>query len=147
MPADAWGSPEPGAPEPMPSTPPDGEPVPPDGALPRTVAEGARQRAFGVYVHVPFCRVRCGYCDFNTYTSSELGGGADQASYATTALAELDLAGKVLDAAGVPARPASTGFFGGGAPALLPPRDLAALPGRGPERVGLAPGTQGVTPA
>ncbi len=69
----------------VPSTPPDGEPAPAGGALPPSAARGAAERAFGVYVHVPFCRVRCGYCDFNTYTSSELGGGADQASYAATA--------------------------------------------------------------
>jgi putative oxygen-independent coproporphyrinogen III oxidase len=121
----------------MPSAPPDGEPVPADGALPASAASGAAGRAFGVYVHVPFCRVRCGYCDFNTYTSSELGGGADQASYATAALAELDLAGRVLDAAGVPARPASTVFFGGGTPTLLPAADLAALLGGIRQRFGL----------
>ena len=31
-------------------------------------------RPFGVYVHVPFCATRCGYCDFNTYTPAEAGG-------------------------------------------------------------------------
>ena len=50
------------------------EPAPADGLLPASVADGARQRAFGVYLHVPFCRVRCGYCDFNTYTADELRG-------------------------------------------------------------------------
>ena len=83
---------------------PDGEPVPPDGSLPAWVAPGGSgsvagvprptaPRGFGVYLHVPFCSVRCGYCDFNTYTASELGGGASQASYASTALLEVDLAG------------------------------------------------------
>ena len=47
----------------MPSALPDGEPAPPDGSLPAGVLEGAAERAFGVYLHVPFCRVRCGYCD------------------------------------------------------------------------------------
>jgi putative oxygen-independent coproporphyrinogen III oxidase len=131
----------------MPSAPPDGEPVPADGTLPPSAASGAAGRAFGVYVHVPFCRVRCGYCDFNTYTSSELGGGADQASYATTALAELDLAGRVLDAAGVPARAATTVFFGGGTPTLLPPGDLAGLLGGIRQRFGLAPGAEVTTEA
>src|SRR4051794_25648165 len=147
MPADAWGSPEPGAPERMPSTPPDGEPVPPDGALPGTVAERARQRAFGVYVHVPFCRVRCGYCDFNTYTSTELGGGADQAAYAATASLELDLASTVLEAAGLPARPARTVFFGGGTPTLLPAADLVALLRGVRERFGLAADAEVTTEA
>lgn len=108
---------------------PDGEPAPEDGTLPASVATGADGRAFGVYLHVPFCTVRCGYCDFNTYTATELGGGASQASYAATALAEIDLAGRVLDAAGLPARPVSTVFVGGGTPTVLPVDDLARLLG------------------
>jgi oxygen-independent coproporphyrinogen-3 oxidase len=111
----------------MPSALPDGEPAPPDGALPASVAEGAAGRAFGVYVHVPFCAVRCGYCDFNTYTAAELGGGADQSAYAGTAVAEVELAARVLTTAGLPARPADTLFFGGGTPTLLPAADLARL--------------------
>jgi putative oxygen-independent coproporphyrinogen III oxidase len=123
----------------MPSTPPDGEPVPVDGALPASVADGARSRRFGVYVHVPFCAVRCGYCDFNTYTSAELGGGADQAAYASTAISELDLAAGVLARAGLPARPAATVFFGGGTPTLLPAADLARMLAAVRDRFGLTP--------
>jgi len=52
---------------------PDGEPVPADGSLPPSAAENAGKNGFAVYVHVPFCASRCGYCDFNTYTASELG--------------------------------------------------------------------------
>jgi len=62
----------------MPSALPDGEPAPPDGSLPAGVLEGAAERAFGVYLHVPFCRVRCGYCDFNTYTATELQGARQE---------------------------------------------------------------------
>src|SRR3954466_2751537 len=123
----------------MPSALPLAAPAPLDGLLPASVAEGAATRNFGVYVHVPFCRVRCGYCDFNTYTSSELGGGADQASYAATALAELDLAARVLGGAGMPARPASTVFVGGGTPTLLPAGDLAGLLAGVRNRFGLTP--------
>ena len=79
-----------------------------------------RSRPFGVYVHVPFCATRCGYCDFNTYTATELGGGADQAAYADTLSAEIALAAKVLGDG--PA--AQTVFFGGGTPTLLPAADL-----------------------
>jgi len=106
---------------------PDGDPAPDDGALPASAAAGAGSRAFGVYLHVPFCSVRCGYCDFNTYTSGELGGGASQASYAATAVSEVTLAAKVLRDAGLPAREVSTVFVGGGTPTLLPATDLAAM--------------------
>lgn len=108
---------------------PDGQPAPDDGALPPTVVDGSAGRAFGVYLHVPFCTVRCGYCDFNTYTATELGGGASQSSYATTALAEVALAGRVLRDAGLPARPVSTVFVGGGTPTVLPVDDLVRMLG------------------
>ncbi|MFD6141686.1 radical SAM family heme chaperone HemW [Promicromonospora sp. NPDC060271] len=110
---------------------PSGIPVPDDGALPAWAAppavEPARARPFGVYVHVPFCTVRCGYCDFNTYTASELGGGANQAQYASTALLEVDLAAKVLSDAGRAPAAVSTVFFGGGTPTMLPAEDLARV--------------------
>jgi len=44
----------------MPSALPIADPAPLDGSLPASVAAGAGERNFGVYVHVPFCRVRCG---------------------------------------------------------------------------------------
>ncbi|HWT33186.1 MAG TPA: radical SAM protein, partial [Microbacterium sp.] len=97
---------------------PDGEPAPDDGALPDDAVVDAATD-FGVYLHVPFCRVRCGYCDFNTYTSSELRG-ARQDQYADTLLREVDLARGVLRDRG-PLRPSATVFFGGGTPTLLPP--------------------------
>ncbi|MGZ4651186.1 MAG: radical SAM family heme chaperone HemW, partial [Kineosporiaceae bacterium] len=111
------------------------------------MAEGAPARAFGVYVHVPFCAVRCGYCDFNTYTAAELGGGADQAAYAGTAIGELDVAAGVLDRAGLPPRPAATVFFGGGTPTLLPAADLVRILGAVRDRFGLAPDAEVTTEA
>src|SRR3954468_19953762 len=108
----------------MPSTLPDGEPAPADGSLPAQALDGAATRPLGVYLHVPFCATRCGYCDFNTYTAIELGGGASQATYVDTALAELDLARKVVVD---DSRPISTVFIGGGTPTLLPATDLARL--------------------
>ncbi|MET0297670.1 MAG: radical SAM family heme chaperone HemW [Microbacterium sp.] len=103
---------------------PIGEPAPPDGALPlgTTIDPDGR---FGVYLHVPFCRVRCGYCDFNTYTSTELRG-ARQDEYADPLLRAVARAPGGRAAAG-PLRPASTVFFGGGTPTLLPPGDLARM--------------------
>ncbi|MDM7831556.1 radical SAM family heme chaperone HemW [Cellulomonas edaphi] len=106
---------------------PDGDAAPDDGALPASVVAGADGRAFGVYLHVPFCTVRCGYCDFNTYTASELGGGASQVSYADTALREIALGRRVLADAGLPARQVSTVFVGGGTPTVLPAGDLVRM--------------------
>ncbi|TQL47827.1 anaerobic coproporphyrinogen III oxidase [Homoserinimonas aerilata] len=110
----------------MPSALPIADPAPLDGALPASVAEGAEGRDFGVYLHVPFCRVRCGYCDFNTYTSDELRG-AKRSDYASQAVQEVALARGVMDAAGLPERPVSTVFFGGGTPTLLPASDLVSM--------------------
>ncbi|WP_258723705.1 radical SAM family heme chaperone HemW [Cellulomonas sp. NS3] len=106
---------------------PVGDAAPGDGALPASVRDGAHDRALGVYLHVPFCTVRCGYCDFNTYTASELGGGANQASYASTALTEIALGARVLRDAGLPPRAVSTVFVGGGTPTVLPARDLVRM--------------------
>src|SRR5689334_24706091 len=102
-----------------------GEPVPADGSFPAGTATDPAT-PFGVYLHVPFCRVRCGYCDFNTYTSDELRG-ARQADYADHAIGEVRMSRRVLEASGVPARAASTVFFGGGTPTLLPADDLVRM--------------------
>jgi putative oxygen-independent coproporphyrinogen III oxidase len=92
---------------------------------------------FGIYVHVPFCSVRCGYCDFNTYTASELGStpGASRSSYAQVAIEEVRLARRVL---GERDLPVETVFFGGGTPTLLPPEDLLAVVAAVREEFGLA---------
>ncbi|BCW54697.1 radical SAM family heme chaperone HemW [Arthrobacter sp. FX8] len=111
----------------MPSVLPLGDPAPSDGLLPAQAADGAAARAFGLYVHIPFCAVRCGYCDFNTYTATELGGGASQDAYAQTAVSEVSLAAAVLSRSGLPDRKLSTVFFGGGTPTLLPADDLALI--------------------
>jgi putative oxygen-independent coproporphyrinogen III oxidase len=123
-----------------------GDPAPLDGLLPGSAAAGADDRAFGVYIHVPFCRVRCGYCDFNTYTSDELRG-ARQSDYADQAIAELRMSRRVLEASGVPARPAATVFFGGGTPTLLPADDLVRMLGAVREEHGLADGAEVTTEA
>ncbi|MBX7443610.1 MULTISPECIES: radical SAM family heme chaperone HemW [unclassified Arthrobacter] len=131
----------------MPSTLPLGDPAPPDGILPPQAADGAGDRAFGLYVHIPFCAVRCGYCDFNTYTATELGGGASQDAYARTAVSEVQLAGKVLVASGVPERKLSTVFFGGGTPTLLPADDLALILRSAIDQWGIEDGAEVTTEA
>ncbi|MEA5154018.1 radical SAM family heme chaperone HemW [Raineyella sp.] len=107
----------------MPSTLPDGDPVPPDGTLPASALAEAARRPLEIYLHVPFCTTRCGYCDFNTYTADQLGTGpgATRGTYVDAALTELALARRVLGP-DVPA--VSTVFVGGGTPTLLPPGDL-----------------------
>jgi len=98
--------------------------MPADGRLEAAALDRLADISFGMYVHVPFCRTRCGYCDFNTYTSAELGGGASRDSYAGLAIAEIAFARAVL---GASAPRVSTVFFGGGTPTLLPPGDLTAI--------------------
>ncbi len=120
----------------MPGVLPAGVPVPADGSLPAGAVAGLAGRPLGFYVHVPFCRSRCGYCDFNTYTAAELGPGASRESYPGLAAAEVRLAARVLGGA---APPVSTVFFGGGTPTLLPPARLGALLRVIDDELGLAP--------
>ena len=108
----------------MPGTLPAGEPVPADGALPASAIASLGRQPFGIYVHVPFCRTRCGYCDFNTYTATELGPGASRDSYPGLAVAEVRFARRVLGAGSLPV---TSVFFGGGTPTLLPPAALAEI--------------------
>jgi putative oxygen-independent coproporphyrinogen III oxidase len=129
----------------MPSLPL-GEPVSPDGSLPAGALEQVGQRSFGVYLHVPFCRVRCGYCDFNTYTLPELGGhGAGIDTFADAALAEISLARRVLASAAVPE--VSTVFVGGGTPTMLAARDLVRMLDGVRSAWGLAAGAEVTTEA
>ncbi len=103
----------------------------------------ASGRDFGVYIHVPFCSVRCGYCDFNTYAPGELAG-ASPAGYVDAALEEMAMARRVM--VGDP-RAASTVFFGGGTPTMLEPAALARLLDGVRETWGLAPGAEVTTEA
>jgi len=128
----------------MPSTLPDGDPAPADGSLPPAALATLGERPFGFYVHVPFCTVRCGYCDFNTYTASELGDGpgASRATYADAAVAEVRQARRVLGDRDVRV---DTVFFGGGTPTLLAPADLTRVVAAIDAEFGLAPGAEVTT--
>ena len=147
----------------MPGALPDGEPVPAAGTLPDSARAGLGERPFGLYVHVPFCTTRCGYCDFNTYTAAELGSGpatTSLGSYADLAIAEIRFARRVLageEPGGGPGDghgdghgadlPVSTVFFGGGTPTLLPPSALGAVLRAIDAEFGLAPGAEVTTEA
>jgi oxygen-independent coproporphyrinogen-3 oxidase len=125
---------------------PPGDPAPADGVLPPAALAELGTRPFGFYVHVPFCTVRCGYCDFNTYTAAELGDqpGASRATYAEAAIAEVRMARAVL---GDHDRPVDTVFFGGGTPTLLGSGDLAAVLAAIAAEFGLAPDVEVTTEA
>ncbi len=141
----------------MPSALPDGDPAPPSGRLPRRALEALADAPFGIYVHVPFCRVRCGYCDFNTYALPELGdtGRSQVGGYADLVLREFDLAVEVLGPNGLPGAggctpdppPVQTVFVGGGTPTLLPAADLGRILHGIRDRWGLAPDTEVTTEA
>jgi putative oxygen-independent coproporphyrinogen III oxidase len=120
----------------MAGQPPAGEPVPADGSLPEPSVVRLGAAPFGVYVHVPFCLTRCGYCDFNTYTAAELGSGASRDGYAALAIEEITLAARVL---GGQAGPVQTVFFGGGTPTLLPASSLGSMLRAIDSELGLAP--------
>ena len=123
----------------MPSAPPPGDPAPLDGALPPEALETLGRNGFGVYVHVPYCAHRCGYCDFNTYVDDS--GAAS--TYADAAIAEIRLAARVLEDP-VPAR---TVFFGGGTPTLLPPEELARILRAVADEIGLETNAEVTTEA
>ena len=117
-----------------------GEPVPADGALPEGALAGVGTRSFGFYVHVPFCTTRCGYCDFNTYTATELGtrgAHVSPATYAQLAIGEIEFARKIIGPA-----PVSTVFFGGGTPTLLAPAAIGQILGAIDAEFGLEPGAE-----
>ena len=105
----------------MPGELPVGEPVPRDGSLPEGVSAG--KMPFALYIHIPFCARRCGYCDFNTYTIAELGGDESiEKQYVDALVKEIALARSIVGDQQV-----TTIFFGGGTPTLLPSSEIARI--------------------
>jgi putative oxygen-independent coproporphyrinogen III oxidase len=98
-------------------------------------------RPFGVYVHVPFCTTRCGYCDFNTYTPGELDG-VNPDGWLAAVRAELRLAAERIGAA-----PADTVFVGGGTPSSIGAGRLAKVLDAIRDHFGLATGAEVTTEA
>ena len=97
--------------------------------------------AFGIYVHVPFCATRCGYCDFNTYTAGELDGATPD-GWLAALRRELALAADSVDAPSV-----DTVFVGGGTPSLLGGPGLAAVLAAVRDNFVLAPDAEVTTEA
>ena len=109
-------------------------------ALPGSALKGVGSRPFGIYVHVPFCATRCGYCDFNTYTAGELGTSASPQSWMEGLRRELDLAAQMTGAPAV-----DTVFVGGGTPSLLGGDGLSDVLGAVRSSFGLAKGAEVTT--
>ncbi|MBS5103060.1 MAG: radical SAM protein, partial [Rothia mucilaginosa] len=126
---------------------PTGAPAPRDGRIPATSAAGCETRDFSLYVHIPFCSVRCGYCDFNTYATEDFGDGIGLGTYADDAIAEILFAARTLEASGVAKRPMHTVFFGGGTPTKLPARDLVRILHAAIDVFGLVEGAEVTTEA
>jgi putative oxygen-independent coproporphyrinogen III oxidase len=80
---------------------------------------GAEKRAFGVYVHWPFCLSKCPYCDFNSHVRH---AAIDEERFAQAFTREIE-----TTAARVPGREVSSIFLGGGTPSLMAPRTVGAI--------------------
>ncbi|RMI32913.1 radical SAM family heme chaperone HemW [Nocardia stercoris] len=100
---------------------------------------------FGIYVHVPFCATRCGYCDFNTYTAGELGTSASPQSWLTALKGELATAAAAFAALPTAQPAVDTVFVGGGTPSLLGGDGLAQVLDAIRDTFPLAPGAEVTT--
>lgn len=126
---------------------PSGGSAPADGVLPLDSARGTAVRDFSLYVHIPFCSVRCGYCDFNTYAAEDFGDGIGLSTYADDAIAEILFAARTLEASGVARRKLHTVFFGGGTPTKLPAAELVRILEAAVDIFGMQPGAEVTTEA
>ena len=127
---------------------PTASPCPTTARCPAHALAGAADRPLGFYLHVPYCATRCGYCDFNTYTATELRGSggvlASRDNYADILVDEIRLARKVL---GDDPRQVRTVFVGGGTPTLLAAADLVRMLGAIRDEFGLAADAEVTTEA
>ena len=88
-------------------------------------------RSLGLYVHWPFCKAKCPYCDFNSHVSAQV----DHAAFQAGMLAEMRHLANRLNQ---PSRLRSI-FFGGGTPSLMPPDLIAAIIAEAEQIFGFAP--------
>lgn len=116
---------------------PEGAPWPESNRL-----ESFRQPdSFHAYVHIPFCEVRCGYCDFNTYTQSELGE-VKRSEFHLPLIQEMNWARNTIDTSGIHLPKLSSIFFGGGTPSLMQTDQIAALLAQLSQNFGIEPNAE-----
>lgn len=82
--------------------------------------------SFHAYVHIPFCEVRCGYCDFNTYTASEIGA-VRQVDFHQALISEIEFSSQVLSQSEISLPKLSSVFFGGGTPSLFSTKQISLI--------------------
>ena len=92
--------------------------------------DASHDRGFGLYVHWPFCRAKCPYCDFNSHVASDI----DHDRFAAAFRQEM----AHMAARYGSGKPLSSLFFGGGTPSLMPPDLVAGIIGAAEELFGLA---------
>jgi oxygen-independent coproporphyrinogen-3 oxidase len=92
----------------------------------RLKVDTATTSSFHAYVHIPFCAVRCGYCDFNTYIATELRG-VSQADFHLPLIQEISLSKNLLSDWNMPNRQLATVFFGGGTPSMFETSQIEAI--------------------
>lgn len=126
---------------------PVGDPAPIDGLIPGINPSSASERSLSFYIHVPYCRVRCGYCDFNTYTTVDFGDGVGKSSYVEDTVREIDFARDTLAKSGYPHRRLHSVFFGGGTPSQLAASELVEVLSHLRENFEFEPGIEITTEA
>lgn len=112
---------------------PEGNPWPESNRL----ASLREPDSFHAYVHIPFCEVRCGYCDFNTYTASELGE-VSRSDFDSALISEIEFAANVLSESEIVPRQLSSVFFGGGTPSLMAGEQIHRILNQLSSKFGLA---------
>ncbi|MAL79373.1 MAG: coproporphyrinogen III oxidase [Sneathiella sp.] len=101
--------------------------------MPASPKNRAPEPGFGLYIHWPFCRKKCPYCDFNSHVRDTV----DQARWTKALLTELDYFASRTDQ-----RQLTSIFFGGGTPSLMSPETVGRLIEGARERVDFAQGIE-----
>lgn len=111
------------------------------------------QRPFGVYIHIPWCASRCGYCDFNTYVPGAISNTSpdvfveDLISEIRQWRAAIGSVAPMVNVPTISVPTINTVFFGGGTPTLLPVADLTRILGVLNEEFGIASDAEVTTEA